>query len=323
MAGSDANDPVARMRHTGKAEGEEEIRRRAVGEPPVSPTVIFLHIGKTAGSTLRQVIRRNYRSADILKAQRPGGPREATLEDFARIPESRRAVARLVMGHTIFGVHELVPGPSTYVTVVREPVKLVLSQYRFVLRRPYHRFHQRVTSQGMGLADYIRSGMSIEVDNGQTRAIAGDTSTPFGQCTEEMLRRAKRNIEEYFSVAGLTERFDETLLLFREALGWTHLCYVRANVSPDRSSSNLPTEAAALIEEHTALDRELYGFVRQRFEAALAEVPDFDRKLHRFRRMNALYRPWGLLTQALPKQMILKIRGKESAVGPTARPQKP
>jgi hypothetical protein len=288
-------------------------RGHSLGE---RPKVIFLHIGKTAGSTLRQVIRRNYRASEILKAQIPGGAREATLEYFARIPAPRRAAALLVMGHTIYGIHELLPRPATYITVVRDPIKLILSQYLFVLRRPHHRLHESVTSSGMSLADYIRSGVSLEMDNGQTRAIAGDTSTPYGQCTEEMLRTAQRNIETHFAVAGLTERFDETLIALRHALGWSHLCYVRANVSPERVSvKDLPQETTRLIEERTALDIELYGFIRRRFQGQIATIPRFDRQLRRLRSLNSLYRPWGSLTYSIPKGIRLRVRRRETSPG--------
>ena len=277
-----------------------------------SPAVIFLHLGKTAGSTLRQVIRRNYRSHEILKAQLPREAREATLEAFARIPAERRASARLVMGHTIFGIHELLPQPSTYITVVRDPFKLVPSQYLYVLRRPHHRLHERVTSSDMSLADYIRSGISLEMDNGQTRAIAGDTSTPFGECTEDMLRTAQRNVEAHFAVAGLTDRFDEMLIALRHAVGWSHLCYVRANVSPDRvSTKDLPRETVRLIEEHMVLDVELYDFIRRRFDEQIAGIPRFDQYLRRLRALNKLYRPWGLMTYSMPKRTLLKLRRRE------------
>jgi hypothetical protein len=281
-----------------------------------APRVIFLHIGKTAGSTLRQVIRRNYRASEILKAQVPGGPREATLQHITRFPEQRRASARLVMGHTIYGIHEMLPGPSTYITVVRDPFKLILSQYLFVLRRPQHRLHGRVTSGGMSLVDYVRNGLSPELDNGQTRAIAGDISTPIGQCNEDMLRTAKRNIEAHFSVAGVTEWFDEMLIVLRNCLGWSHLCYVRANVAPDPISiKELPTEAVRLVEERTALDRELYAFIRRLFQDQVAAITGFDRQLRRLRRLNRVYRPWGSLTYSIPKRARLRLRRREAAPG--------
>jgi len=271
------------------------------------PTVIFLHIGKTAGTTLRQVLRRNFPSSDIMLVRVHGRPREETLDRFATLPEDVRAHPRLIVGHTVFGLHKYVPRPCTYITLVREPLGLVLSQYRFVLRTPGHRHHELVTSEHMSVVEYICSGISMEMDNSQTRAIAGDRSTPYGGCTDVMLETAKRNIEEAFAVVGLTERFDETLILLQKTFGWSKLRHVRANVAPHAHRLELSDEARGLIEEHNRLDSELYRFVTKRFEEAVARYPSFEADLDRFQRTNSLYRPWGNLAHVLPQRVAARM----------------
>ena len=47
-------------------------------------------------------------------------PREETLADFALLSEADRHRPRLIMGHTVFGLHEHVPRHCRYVTMVRE-----------------------------------------------------------------------------------------------------------------------------------------------------------------------------------------------------------
>jgi hypothetical protein len=271
------------------------------------PTVIFLHIGKTAGTTLRQILRRNFRSADVMVIRARGRPREETLERFASLPAETRAQPRLIMGHTVFGLHEHVPRPSTYITILRKPYSLVVSQYRFVMRTPGHRHHDLVTSRGLSIEEYIRGGVSLEMDNSQTRAIAGDLSTPFGACTDQMLDRAKRNLEERFAVAGLTERFDETLILMSKVFGWSRLHYVRANVAPQRDHVEITDEARALIAEHNRLDDELYAFATERFDDALLPYPSFADDVAHFKRANARFRPWGVLTQSYPRQLASRL----------------
>ena len=49
-------------------------------------TVIFLHIGKTAGSTLRQVLKRQFPSSHLTVRARQR-PRTDTIADFKRLPE--------------------------------------------------------------------------------------------------------------------------------------------------------------------------------------------------------------------------------------------
>jgi hypothetical protein len=281
-----------------------------LGVPDASvadPTVIFLHIGKTAGTTMRQVLRRNFQPSDVMVIRVRGRGREETLERFGDLPQDVRARPRLIMGHTIFGLHEHVPRPSTYITIVRKPSSLVLSQYRFVLRTPGHRHHETVVSQGMGIADYIRSGIALEMDNSQTRAIAGDRSTPYGECTDAMLDRAKRNLQGSFAVAGLTERFEETLILLQKTFGWSHMHYVRANVAPQGPSVEVDDEARSLIDEHNRLDKELYAFVSERFDEALQSHPSFEKDLARYRRTNGIYRPWGVLTHTYPQRVAASL----------------
>ena len=280
---------------------------RLPARPVSDATVIFLHIGKTAGTTMRQVLRRNFRSRDVMVIRVRARPREETLERFGELPEDVRARPRLIMGHTIFGLHEHVPRPSTYITILRKPSSLVVSQYRFVLRTPGHRHHEVVTEQAIGFADYIRSGMSLEMDNSQTRAIAGDLSTPFGGCTDAMLERAKANLDESFSVAGLTERFEETLILLQKTFGWSHLHYIRANVAPQGPPIEVTDEARDLIEEHNRLDNALYAYASERFEEAIRSYPSFVDDFARFKRTNAAYRPWGTLTHTYPQRIASAI----------------
>jgi hypothetical protein len=283
---------------------------------PQDPTVIFLHIGKTAGTSLRRILHRQFRSSEILRVETPWrNPsrlrREETLDYFAGLPEERRSGARLIEGHVIFGLHRSVPRPSTYITLLRNPVALTISQYNFVLRRPRHWLHERVVSEAMTLEDYVKSGIALETDNSQTRALSGDTTAPFGGCTREMLETAKRNLEQHFAVTGLTERFDESLILLKRAFGWSNVRYVRANVSPRKD----PVSSATLhaIEEQNVLDMELYRWAFERFDAAIAADPSFGKEYERFLRSNGRYRPWGHLTTTYPEALYDRFSRKRRA----------
>lgn len=281
------------------------------------PTVIFLHIGKTAGTTMRRVLRRQFPgSATLLirnreiKERAPeaeGLRREQTLEFFAQMPEEQRGRARLILAHTVFGLHEHVPGPSTYITLLRDPVALTISQYHYVVRNSNHPLHAEATADGMTLETYTRSGRALEADNSQVRAISGDLDTPFGGCTFEMLERAKRNVEEHFAFVGFTERFDESLVLLGRVFGWKHLYYVAANVTPQASKEPVSARTRRAIEDLNALDAELYAWAQQRFDSATQAIPSFDVDLSRFRRNNRRYQPVGKLTYTLPKTLKYRL----------------
>ena len=276
------------------------------------PTVVFLHIGKTGGTTLRRVLRRQYTESEMMVVRARARPREETLADFAELPEAERARPRLILGHTVFGLHELVPRPSTYITLLRRPVSLVLSQYGFVRRTPGHRHHQ--AAQGMGLEEYLASGLAQEMNNSQTRALAGAVDVPYGENPPELLELAKRNVEEHFRVVGLTERFDESLVLFGLAFGWSRLSYVRANVASKRV---VPSPAGlAEIERLNALDLELYDWAERRLQATIDGEPRFAAAYARFERRNRLYQPWGKVTYTLPKRLHTRLQAPRSAGEP-------
>ncbi|MEO5579030.1 MAG: hypothetical protein ABIR58_00110 [Gemmatimonadaceae bacterium] len=81
----------------------------------------------------------------------------------------------------------------------------------------------------MSLHDFVTNPPFREVDNDQTRRIAGE-EPPLGRCTSAMFELAKQNLRRHFRVVGVTDRFDETLLLMKQAFGWTNsLCNYPSN----------------------------------------------------------------------------------------------
>lgn len=278
-----------------------------------APTVIFPHLGKTGGATLRRIIPRNFPKSEVLALRNPASAPNGFLstlpiERFAEMQESERQRPRFIMAHMMFGLDEFVPRPSTYITLLRNPVSRVISGYKNALHSPGHRFHEVVVSERMDLESYLRSGLALEMDNSQMRAIVADSQTPYGACTQDMLERAKRTVDERISVVGIAERFDESLVMLRHVLGWSKLHYVVANVSPHRiSRSALPPGTIPLIEDQNRFDIELYEYAVRKLEGQIADDPDFHRDLARFRRENARYRPWGVLSYSVPTRLRAKV----------------
>ena len=277
------------------------------------PTVIFLHVGKTAGATMRSALRREFGRGEVMEVRAPEvAPgrlrRDGAVEWFASLPEAERARPRLIMGHMTHGLHEFVPRPSEYVTLLREPVALVRSQYNHVRRHEGHLLHEQAEAYP-DLASYIESGLSLEMDNSQTRAYAGDTTTPFGSCTPEMLDRAKANLER-FAVAGLTERFDESLVAMIRAFGWRRVRYVSTNVDPTRASRKPLTEReSTLVREHNALDLHLYAWANDRFQRHVVGTTGFTADLESFLTKNRRYGPFGRIA-SFPKDTVGRLRSR-------------
>ena len=258
-----------------------------IGDPgDVARALIFLHVPKSAGTTLNQILLRQYRPRIVHRIQKiiPG----YSVEDFRAMTEDRKSRIRVVTGHIDFGFHDLMRCPCAYITILRDPVDRIVSHYYYVIRDPSHYLYRDVKGRKLSLLDYVRSGLTPELDNAQVKQLSGEF-VGYGECTREHLERAKRNVTEQFVVAGLSERFDETLMLLKRRLHWSDPYYVRENVTPNRPCrDSIDAATRHAIEEVNALDMELWEFVRARLEQQVAECGDaFVHELAAFRRRNA------------------------------------
>ncbi|MCL4396622.1 MAG: sulfotransferase family protein [Chloroflexi bacterium] len=184
-------------------------------------SLVFVHIPKAAGTTLGRIIERQYSPRSLVGIDARPGP--DVFADLTRLSQAQKSQIRCVMGKVPFGAHIHILPPWRYVTMMRKPVDRIISHYFYVLRTPLHYLHEQVVSRHMTLLDYATSGLSGELENDQTRLIAGRDPGDGG----EMLRIAKANVREQFTVVGLLERFDESLLLMKKRLGWRNIYYVR------------------------------------------------------------------------------------------------
>lgn len=256
-------------------------------------SVIFLHIPKAAGSTLNKIVEKQYDSNTVFKIN--GNCPQESINEFKKLTEVQREQIRLVNGHMPFGLHEFLPQPYTYITMVRDPVERIISSYYFVLQTSGHYLNKKVTSSNMSLNEYVGSGISKELNNGQVRLLAATNAKSknvgFGQCSVEMLQLAKKNLQENFSVVGLVERFDETLLLLKRTFGWKNLFYVKHNVTKSRSDKQeISKNTLKLIEKQNSLDIELYKYVQERFELQVKQQTNsFQKELKLFKLVNNSY----------------------------------
>jgi hypothetical protein len=249
------------------------------------PCLIFLHLPKTAGSTLTTVLRWQYRRLrpeQIMRFDTQG----RGFDDIGLLPIDHRAQLKVLMGHFPYGVHDHLPNACRYVTIVREPVQRVVSTYRYVLSAPSHPLHETLASSAMSLDEYVSSGIHrFQAENALTRQLAGRDEE--GDLTVHDLEVAERNLRS-FLVVGLTEAFDESLILFKRILGWGMPFYFSRNVSgkgprPERGSDT----ALDLIRERNGLDLEIYRLAGSLFESLVHQHGRrFDSEVKLFKLLN-------------------------------------
>lgn len=283
-----------------------EIERSAALQPEVFDArvkfIIFLHIMKSGGMTLQRMLRAHYgptpaRRAGrfLLRTLRIDRSSPGSLADAMRAKTMRD---RFMAGHFCFGAHELLPSPATYITLLRKPYERLVSLYYYSKHTPdafYHHIARDIT-----LRHFLLETTLHELDNGQLRFIVGSSTdrfmnrAPFGKCTLDMLVTAKRNLDQWFCLAGVTERFDESMLLLRRSLGWRSCYYLRRNEGrPVPHDQQLSDDDVAEIKRRNELDQMLYDYVVGRMDERIAAVQsageDFTAELAQFRARNARY----------------------------------
>jgi len=240
----------------------------------------FVHIPKTAGTTLHKVISHQYPREKIFIHHDTEGPPSAELA--ARIEAQGASV---VMGHFSVGLHEFIPS-LRYVTCLRDPIPRLLSHYRHALYDPTHYLHREAKS--LTLAEYVSSGLSGELSDGMTRMLAGVGDFHHGKVTDETLALALSNLETLFAAIIPSERFDEGLLLLARDLGWKSPFYLRRKVGRHPGTTTQPdSETLRAIEEHNRHDRQLYDLCSARFAQRADADTELLRQLARFRKTNA------------------------------------
>jgi hypothetical protein len=242
--------------------------RRARGAH--SCTLVFVHIPKTAGISLREVLLERYDEARRFRILHPADD----LAKLAALTQEQRGRLDLIEGHMYYGVHQLIGRECRYMTMLRDPVERVLSCYSYVRENDWHHLYDRIARGGMSLADCLRDSVSIELDNHMVRTLAGQQyiHLPFGHVAPAMLEEAKSNLST-FAAVGLCEEFDQSLALFARTFGWRGAKPRLSNATRGRvRREELDDQTVALVESHNALDRELYAHARSLFARRCADA---------------------------------------------------
>jgi hypothetical protein len=256
------------------------------------PVIIHLHIPKNAGTSLSRMMKMKlgfWPPANLVHHGTVLGyyyMKHADRVERLRglTPQGARRL-RFVEAHGGFGLHEFIPRPCTYVTVLRQPLDRTVSSF-------YFQRQEGLIKPDLPIERWIYEDHPHRVwyaDNAQVRYLAGErgeiVDVPNGQCTAAMLERAKQRLAKEFLLFGLSERFDESMVLLRRRLGWRSCAYGRTNVTRRRRRvDELPVETLDLIRERNALDIDLYDWAAQRFqEQVQAEGASFEEELRGFR----------------------------------------
>jgi hypothetical protein len=240
--------------------------------------VIFLHVPKTAGTTLNRLIEWEYPLLQIYSV-------DPVLFNWSykhlrNLSPARLQRFRMFKGHMQFGLHEILPQRATYITVLRDPVDRVISAFYFMRNYKLHPLYWKLRRENWSLEDFVHRSLRTNV---QSKIVAGAEYESV--CTAEIAAQAIEHVKQDFSIVGLSERFEESLALMKLRFGWKLESYSSFNVTRARPKKlDLPAATLDLIAEKNAFDVALYAAASKKFDEEVArnaaEVSRLTKELH-------------------------------------------
>lgn len=236
--------------------------------------LIFLHIPKTAGTSIQRIMWDQYTREQV--ALLNDGP--WLTERLVRLCNEKDSPIKIISGHIPFGIHQLIDRPCSYFTIVRHPIELLVSMYYYILRCPPIPTYQKLVT--MNFTEFAESSeMDFLTTNIQTKYLTGMPNRFVHQPEHQYflwnpgpyppdLKLAKKHLRQYFAFVGVTEWLQEGITPMCKALGWNRPANLYLeNVGINRLPiSEIDPHAIEILTKKNGLDFQLYEFAKKLYK---------------------------------------------------------
>ncbi len=250
--------------------------------------LVFVHIPKTAGNSLKEVIVGHFGEEAYLytylekigkvhptrlrkaiyaarKFVRNSALRLRGLDPLIRKADRNRDLnkVRLLTGHVTLGKEPKTGRNPVYISVVRDPTERFLSDYyyRFDIRASWpegkKERHSFLLYDVDRFVDFVYDRRAWTPTNLQCRYIGG----------ADNFEAARKAVDERLFLATPGQRINEFLELLRPALGFASATAPRANIGQARQERAAPSEKSiAKIREMVSEDQRLFDYISRNFD---------------------------------------------------------
>ena len=228
---------------------------------PAARPAIFMHIQKTAGTSITEAVRPHYQS-DIVSHG-----------DYLTHDTASLKNIRFISGHFGFEyARQFMDGRYSF-TFLRDPVERILSLYYFSRTRDPAEYPIYRAAHEMDLATYLRAGfhhrdLNAYLWNQQAWQLACGWADPQQRdipdfTDDQILERAKAHVMELSYVGFVESMAVDSKAVLASLQVPVHEPVVPANRTPERPQRNdLPAATIRLAEELTRLDAALYAHAK-------------------------------------------------------------
>lgn len=258
-------------------------------------TYFFLHIPKSAGSTLKYSLNYIYKKSEIFHVNNRI-PKVSIKDGLNKLSLKKQSKLKMVAGHGYYGMHSGLASNKNfkYFTFLRNPKSRIISLYNQVLNSKVNEneIAKYIDENDASLDDLINCNLFQGFHNDQCRLIAG---LPFDKniTEEELFEKAKMTIENDFEFIGIQEHFLLSLLMLKENLNWKkqpHFLSINKSKSKSIVKKSFSSQTLQLIDSNNQADQKLYDLYLKKFlESYHENKNDWDSKLNQFEKKNEIY----------------------------------
>ncbi len=236
--------------------------------------MIFLHIPKTAGTSLYHVLAKNYNFKKQCRIYHQ--------EDM----ETAASSAILAQNHNfIYGhfhfVDQMKNSPYFNLSWLREPLACVISTYLHLFYSPLKN-HKEIMQGIKNFDDYLQK---IQPINLQSKRFSGFKLRKHAKNNDEINERAMAHFH-HFDFIGITERFEESLLCLSTEISLNRTKFSRQNVQKrvdefHELKEKYENEILAISQN----DILLYQMANQALNERLKKISSTEKQLFRLRKL--------------------------------------
>ena len=217
--------------------------------------MLFVHVQKTAGTSLAAVLKQHLPNAYDLPPWRFLPDQWVPLNGYD-----------LLVGHVHFELYRLLPERPLFVTMLRDPVERALSAYA-----QYWRSAADPSASRMDIRQFVaHPAWRNAISNIQVRMIGTPLPLPLGHPDDirqmpdfpfEPDAQAAIGRLRNYQFFGLVEDMERSMALLNQTFGWPTIELPRLNESEKRIQRHeLPPDVLADIIQLNQLDTALYEF---------------------------------------------------------------
>ena len=256
-----------------------------------TPPIFFLHLPRTAGTTIDAIFKQNLPAESILKIYS-----QSEYQKYKKKKKDRLSDIKYITGHLLL---DTVNPPTFYgepvraITLLRDPIKRLISEYIFLKTWKKQHLYSYLNDNAISFSQYITSEEKILVYRGKnfmTRCISGDSLEQTNNINES-LEKAKYNLSNNFWFFGLQERFMESIVYLSEKAELNNILHDKHNaLILKKDEFEISQADINLAQEYNAADIALYNFAATEFDKRIKQLGDsFNKKVKNFTFLNLKY----------------------------------